>query len=238
MKRGKILVIRGGAIGDFVLTLPVFAALRTQFPQAIIEVLGYSHIAELARLGGWVNDVRSIESRAMAAFFAEGGDLDPKLSEYLSEFAIIISYLYDPDGIFRTNVSLVSSAQFIEGPHRPDEKQEIHATDVFLKPLERLAIFDADPVPRLPMPDKSVRVAKTPHLVFHPGSGSDRKNWPEEHWVWLIHRVIGETSARLTIVGGEAEGSRMQRLSGGLPTDRVMVLFQKPLPEVAVWLAG
>jgi len=31
---GKILVVRGGAIGDFILTLPVFAALREQFPNA------------------------------------------------------------------------------------------------------------------------------------------------------------------------------------------------------------
>ena len=30
----RILVIRGGAIGDFVLTLPVLAALRERFPKA------------------------------------------------------------------------------------------------------------------------------------------------------------------------------------------------------------
>ena len=32
---GKILVIRGGAIGDFILTLPVLAALRRHFPRSI-----------------------------------------------------------------------------------------------------------------------------------------------------------------------------------------------------------
>src|SRR5437016_1763414 len=32
--RGKVLVIRGGAIGDFILTLPAIAALRAQFPEA------------------------------------------------------------------------------------------------------------------------------------------------------------------------------------------------------------
>ena len=44
----KILVIRGGAIGDFILTLPVLSALQAQFPQAELEVLGYPHIASLA----------------------------------------------------------------------------------------------------------------------------------------------------------------------------------------------
>ena len=39
VKAQRILVIRGGAIGDFILTLPVLAALRDRFPQAEIEVL-------------------------------------------------------------------------------------------------------------------------------------------------------------------------------------------------------
>ena len=51
---GKILVIRGGAIGDFILTLPAIAALRNQFPQAHLEILGYPHIAQLALAGGLV----------------------------------------------------------------------------------------------------------------------------------------------------------------------------------------
>ena len=38
MSGNRILVVRGGAIGDFVLTLPVLAALRRQFPQAHLEV--------------------------------------------------------------------------------------------------------------------------------------------------------------------------------------------------------
>jgi len=63
---GKILVVRGGAIGDFILTLPVFAALREHFPNAHLEVLGYAHIASLAKAGGLVDAVRSIEAGPLA----------------------------------------------------------------------------------------------------------------------------------------------------------------------------
>jgi heptosyltransferase-2 len=59
--RGKILVIRGGAIGDFILTLPVFSALRQQFPQTRLDVLAYPHIAQLALVGGLVDEVRAID---------------------------------------------------------------------------------------------------------------------------------------------------------------------------------
>src|SRR5436309_13632505 len=118
---GKILVIRGGAIGDFILTLPVLTALRRQFPQAHIEVLGYGHIAQLALVGGLADEVRSIEPRPLAGFFARGGELAPGLQEYFAAFAIVLSYLYDPDQVFQANVARCSRAQFIAGPHRPEE---------------------------------------------------------------------------------------------------------------------
>ena len=120
--RGKILVIRGVAIGDFILTLPVFRALRRQFPQTHLEVLGYPHIAQLALAGGVVDQVRSIDSRPLAGFFAREGSLDQSLANYFAGFAVIVSYLYDPDGIFQENVARCTKAQFIAGPHRPDEK--------------------------------------------------------------------------------------------------------------------
>ena len=136
--RGKILVIRGGAIGDFILTLPVFAALRRQFPGTHLEVLGYPHIARLAAAGRLVDAVCSIEARALAGFFARGSQLDERLADYFAGFALIISFLFDPDGIFQENVTRCSKAPFIEGPHRPDEKLNLHATEAMLKPLERL----------------------------------------------------------------------------------------------------
>jgi heptosyltransferase-3 len=94
-RKGKILVIRGGAIGDFILTLPAIAALRKEFSNAHLEVLGYPHIAHLAFAGGLVDRVQPIEARALAGFFARNGELSEDLRDYFSEFNIIVSYLYD-----------------------------------------------------------------------------------------------------------------------------------------------
>jgi heptosyltransferase-2 len=229
--QNKILVIRGGAIGDFILTLPVLAALRQQFPKTRVEVLGYRHIAQLAVAGGLADDARSIEARPLAGFFARQGALAEDLREYFASFAIIISYLYDPDEIFQSNVTRCSKAQFICGPHRPNDQQGVHATEVFLKPLERLAIFEADPIPhltlapRLPVPD--------PHLALHPGSGSERKNWPEAHWAELLQLLLRATPLRLLLVGGEAEGDRLQRLAAPLPTERITIAQSLPLVALA-----
>jgi heptosyltransferase-3 len=57
----RILVIRGGAIGDFILTLPVLKALRDAYPRTHLEILGYKHIAVLAENRFYAQAVRSIE---------------------------------------------------------------------------------------------------------------------------------------------------------------------------------
>jgi len=229
--RGKILVIRGGAIGDFILTLPAISALRHQFPKSFLEVLGYPHIVDLAVAGGIVDRAQSIEARALAGFFARHGELAPDLKDYFSEFDVIISYLYDPDQIFRTNVGRCSQAQFIQGPHRPDERENLHASQVYLKPLERLAIFDVDPVPRLEF--KTAGKVATQVLAMHPGSGSEQKNWPEHLWAGLLQKLVNETDLDLLLVGGEAEGERLQRLAATLPPARTRVAMNLPLPELA-----
>lgn len=240
--RGKILVIRGGAIGDFILTLPAIAALRRQFPEAHLEVLGYPHIAQLAMAGGLVDRVQSIEAGALAGFFARNGTLNRDLADYFSEFDIVVSYLYDPDAIFQVNVSRCSPAQFIIAPHRADDKSKMPASKVYLKPLERLAIFDADHVPRLKvasvLPARFSEAAEgaKQRVALHPGSGSERKNWPEPRWVELINTLLQQTAWDLLLIGGEAECERVQRLAAALPPTRVVVVQSRPLPEVAAWL--
>jgi heptosyltransferase III len=240
--QGRILVIRGGAIGDFILTLPAIAALREHFPRAHLEVLGYRHIAQLALAGRLVDRVQSIEAGALAGFFARGGNLAEELMDYFSEFDLILSYLYDPDQIFETNVGLCTGAQFIVGPHRADDAARIHAAKRYLQPLERLAIFDADPIPRLNVSRRPLPVEQSPSMrnliALHPGSGSERKNWPEPNWAALLQHLMGSTDFDVLLMGGEAEGERLHRLAGLLVPGRGQVAQSLPLAELAHLLLG
>jgi heptosyltransferase III len=235
VSEGNILVIRGGAIGDFILTLPVLAALRENLPQARVEILAYPRVAPLAVAAGLAAASRSIDARPLAGFFAARGPLDEELQAYFASFAVIISYLYDPDGIFQANIGRCSRAQFIAAPHRPDERASMHATDVFLKPLERLAIFDSDPLPRLLLPSS---LSPLPSLALHPGSGSESKNWFESNWSQLLRALVQETTVPLLLIGGEAEGERLQRLTRDLPSVRFALAENLPLVELAQRLAG
>lgn len=249
-RQGRILVIRGGAIGDFILTLPVFAALRRAFPSAHITVLGYPWIAGLALAGRLVDEVQALEGRDYALFFSPkvGADLPAEPAAFFAGFDLIVSYLFDPDRTFETNVHRVSQAQFFAGSHRPGTGLGRHATEVFLEPLQALAIFDADPVPRLRLPRSSAGVklrgngqhppAGTGWLGAHPGSGSERKNWPEERWARLLAELSRHTPESLLLVGGEAEQDRLSRLAPHWPADRLRIARNEPLVQLATRLAG
>lgn len=238
-ERPRILVIRGGAIGDFILTLPVLAALRARFPQIRLAVLGYPHIAQLALAGGLADEVRPIEARELAAFFNARAEPPADLAAFFADCAVILSYLYDPDRIFEENVRRCTRATFIAGPHRPDEVRARHATEVFLEPLSRLAIFDADPVPRLRLQGPTVGPAPGRHLLaVHPGSGSERKNWPEARWAELLERLAARPGLELLLVGGEAEAERLPRLARCWPAERLHLALSLPLAELAGRLAG
>ncbi len=234
VKAQRILVVRGGAIGDFILTLPVFSALREHFPQANIDVLGYPHVATLALSGGLANTVHAIESPGLAMFFTKSGSFDLEWRNFFNQFAIVISYLFDPDRYFETSVMSCGPRQFIAAQHRPDETKAIHASDVFLKPLERLTIFDSDPVARLQLSGMGKRESR---LALHPGSGSESKNWPENNWRELITHLLANSPLNLLLVGGEAEGKRLQRLANGLPVERIEIAQHIPLHELAPRLA-
>jgi heptosyltransferase III len=231
---GRILVIRGGAIGDFIVTLPVLRALRNAFPGVHLEVLGYPHIAELALAGGLVDAVKPIDSRPLASFFARGGSLPDALADYFAGFHLVLSFLYDPDQIFRLNVARVTEAQFIQGPHRPDEQTDTTASAQFLVPLQKLGIFDSDPVPQLTLS----AAPPSGRLALHPGSGSVTKNWPASRWEELLERLLADADMTVQIVGGEAEGGLLERLAANRPQERLVTSRNLPLTELARVLAG
>ena len=110
-----ILVIRGGAIGDFVLTLPVLTALRRKFPQSKIVILGYPRIANLAVLGKVADEIHSIEDPGLATFFTKSTTLPPKWANFFASFGLIISYTFDPEKIFETNIKRCSTYEGCQG---------------------------------------------------------------------------------------------------------------------------
>src|SRR5215207_6690973 len=138
----RILVIRGGAIGDFILTLPAIKLLRENFPSAHLEILGYQHIVALADGRYYADGTRSIEYGAMAGFFVPNGTLVPDIVEYFSGFQQIVSYLFDPDQIFEKNLRRAGARNIISAYAKLDDSE--HVSRQLARPLQQLALYLED----------------------------------------------------------------------------------------------
>ncbi|MEO6788799.1 MAG: glycosyltransferase family 9 protein [Chthoniobacteraceae bacterium] len=252
MSKPRILVIRGGAIGDFVLTLPAIRMLRQTLLHCHLEILGYRHIAELALHGGpeegttYADAVRSIEYGPLAAFFARGGQLTPELCEYFAGFQQVVSWLFDPDGIFAANLERAGVRNYL-GVYEKIADQP-HASLQLARGLERMAIFLEDHTARL-FPNAASKDAAHAWLAergletdartlvaIHPGSGSPRKNWPVGNWQRLADRVTG-TGSRLLLIGGEADTAVLDSLAKALAIHQPLVARHLPLATLAALLA-
>jgi heptosyltransferase III len=186
-QRPRVLVIRGGAIGDFILTLPAIRLLRESIAGCHLEALGYPGIVELAKHAGLADATRSLEHRTMASLFAPGASIDPALVEYLCSFNLVVSYLFDPDGILRANLERIGVKTLIECPHRVVDGQG-HASEQLARPLQKLAMFLEEPGWRAPL-FISTPLASARRITIHLGSGSETKNWPAEHWQRLADEL-------------------------------------------------
>ena len=135
----RILVIRGGAIGDFMLTLPALKALRDAWPRAHIEILAYKHIAVLAENRFYAQAVCSIEYGSLSSFFARNSELPAELANYFASFDLIVSYLYDPDRIFENNLRRCGVENLLCGPSKIVENAS-HAARQLARPIEEMGI--------------------------------------------------------------------------------------------------
>lgn len=236
---GRILVIRGGAIGDFILTLPAIGLLRENFPQAHIEILGYRHILALAEQRFYAQAMRSIEYAALAGFFVPNSELAPELVDYFGSFQQVISYLYDPDGFFEQNIRRCGVRHFLSGSPKLDGSA--HAAEQLARPLQSLALYLEDrsaifhPAPSdLAFAQEFLRGCLAPVVALHPGSGSPLKNWPAANWL-ALGNSLQASGFQIVLVGGEADSQILEFL--GRNWEFTPLLARDfPLPHLAALL--
>src|SRR5437899_6782576 len=249
----RILVIRGGAIGDFILTLPALKALREAYPDARIEILGYKHIAVVAENRFYAQAVRSIEYGPLASFFAKNSELPAELADYFASFDLIISYLYDPDRIFESNLRRCGVENLLCGPAKIIEKSG-HAARQLARPIEQLGITVADLAEEifLSVDDRQfaqefLRSLSQSIVAIHPGSGSKEKNWPLENWIELVSGTGGFPDAEgkhgrlgkfhsLVVISGEADKTQTEQLEREWKGRDVRFAKNLPLPHLATVL--
>jgi heptosyltransferase III len=221
----RILVLRGGALGDFLVTLPALAALRRRWPAARIELVGNATAAALAERRGLIDAAHSQHEGRWSALFRDG-PLPAALAGWLGGFDLVVNYWPDTDGELRRRFPIRPRQTFLHAGAVPAIAP---AAAHFCAPLHELGIAPARLFHRLsPLPAAVSKPAgrktspgsvgnpnfeiRNETVAIHPGSGSSRKNWPLESWIELCATL--RPAAELLIITGEADKEAVTALAG------------------------
>ena len=215
----RILILRGGGLGDFVLTLPVLQALQLRWPGVTLELIANPEMAALAQTSCLVDKCHSINDISVARLFRPPSLPSGKSSTPLDSYDVIISFLRDWSGYLEANLlPLCRRLLFVD----PARDTGVHATRQFLRSLQVLGIGDSNHTARLvPQPDfqatarhllPSLFTSSGLPVAVHPGSGGEQKNWQVEGFAELLLWIESELGRKTLVVTGEADRRTRDKL--------------------------
>ncbi len=204
----KILVLRGGALGDFIVTLPALASLRRAWPTARIELAGNATAAIAARHSGLLDAVHSQHEARWSALFG-AAPLPADFAAWLASFDLVVNFWPDGDGALARHFPPRAEQRFLSAPARPAVAPAAAHFCAALTPLGlETRDFHFPLVPR-----NRADPGSAPLVALHPGSGSPGKNWPLERWAVLCDWLRHDQHAELLVITGEAESPDTRALA-------------------------
>jgi heptosyltransferase-3 len=246
----RILVVRADRIGDVVLSTPVFAALRRDYPGARVTALVQAPVAPLLRGLSTIDELMIYEPlgahRGLRGFFRLLSELrarrfriaivlQVRFALALAAFLAGIRYRVGPYSRF------YSWALFNRGVRQRRSRVEMHEADYNLQLLRRIGVRTRTRTlpTAVSVSDEARRwaseflgaqdVSGGARIAVNPGMGGSALNWPEGHWLELLRALVREGRPVL-VTGGPVERELLGRLREGLGADAARALWYSAAP--------
>jgi ADP-heptose:LPS heptosyltransferase len=238
-------VLRPGAIGDTLVTLPALLALRRQFPGATIGVAGNAAALPLAQSSGLIDTWVGFDDPRITRLFMAG---DPPADDHFRGLDLAVAWGRDPDGTLRSGLARRDARRVLVAPSRPEPDRPVHVARHLLRTLAPLGIAPDDPaawLPEIRIPAEAVAHAEAelataglvrrPFVAIHPGSGSPLKNWPAEQFARVRDELLRVHGLATVVLAGPADAAALATLHDA-PSAGGAVLVDRPLPTLAAVL--
>jgi heptosyltransferase III len=225
----NILVIRPGAIGDALLAFPTLHALRAKYGAKRIAFVSNASVLPLAQTWKLADEVSDFEQTQWSELFSTTGIRDAGLRELLAATNMAICWLGDPDHLVENNLRQAGVKNIIVAPGRAPQNSFTHVAEYLASTVKIPAKQVRSWHPALPTAPKAGRT-----IAIHPGSGSERKNWPIASFVEIIKSLWQENYSVL-VLAGPAEEQKLAYLQRHLtpPQGLYRTLVNAPLLEIA-----
>jgi ADP-heptose:LPS heptosyltransferase len=234
-----LLIIRPGAIGDTLVTLPLLQALRMLMPDLHITFVGNAAVLPFLRATGMVDEIASFEDRQWGQLFLPVDQQDhTKLYALLGQFNVAMCWLRDSDGVVRQNLAAAGVERIAVAPGRPVSDEYPHIVAYLTRCMATL--FPALPEEIVWQPPESYawqpNAGRT--LVIHPGSGGKQKCWPIEYYATLTI-LLHQRGIPIVVLSGPAESDllpALRSLLADVPAERLQFLASASLLDLALLL--
>ncbi len=222
----KILIIRPAALGDTLMLLPSLRALT-----------GAAETTLVGRRPGidfvmpYVNRSMDYEGQGWHLLFMESRGSLSGFGPALPSVDLAIMFHADPDGnIAKRLEALLPGATIRLFPGFPLPHEETHVSLYLARCLEASGCpLKAEPAfqkaSEAPLLARMGSEGKKGTAVFHPGSGSGKKNYSSRFWLDFIHRFCAATSLPFTLLLGPAEEQMTSVYGRSLRQEKGEILF-------------
>jgi len=221
----RVLIIRQGAIGDVIVTLPAIALLRDAYPDAYIEIIGNEQTLKLAVDAGYADKARAGERVLTAEIYKQNARLSDETVRYFSGFDIVLAYMKDKGDVIEYHINKCGAGRVIKMPPFP-EGEGMHAADYSATILNPLGIAPISPlIPRVHTTPEERAFAteylerqrnRDPLVALHPRTWGG-KAWPMEGFIEIARWVRdGLKGTPLWIIGPVEEENKFS-LTGAVP---------------------
>ncbi|MGQ0542178.1 MAG: lipopolysaccharide heptosyltransferase I [Blastocatellia bacterium] len=226
-----MLIVKLGAIGDIIHTLPAVAAIRGHLPDARISWVAETRSAEILRGNGLIDELIEVDTRALR----EGSVIDDILPAIRSQLTGLRSKKFDVavdfQGLLKSAlIAKLSGARLRGGFSRKSMREpagrifltnvakvqpQTHVIEKNLLLASAAFGFPAKPE-RLEFPitagaehaaeaEKIIAESGQNFAILNPGGGWVTKLWPAENYGQLADKIYEETGIVSVVATGPAE---------------------------------
>src|SRR6266496_3104122 len=180
-----ILIIRPGAIGDTLLTFPIIQAIRNQYSNPHITLVGNPAVLPLALASDLVDKTSDYGQLQWSGLFSTNNTFSPAMLSQLQHTDLVICWLRDPESVVERNLRLAGAKKVIIAAGRPPEGEAIHIVQYLAQTIE-LQHVEMPYTLSLKPAEQTTAETDNRRIVIHPGSGSVQKCWPVPYFAALF----------------------------------------------------
>jgi hypothetical protein len=186
----SVLFLHGGALGDFVLTLHVVAAVRQRFPGARVDGIARCPLARWAAERGLLDHAWDPDSVGSDGLYAEPIRPDGTIAKLVRGYDLVISFLGGPHALVATKLRGVCPGRVIAvDPYITAQTQTAgrHILDQWRQDIAAAGLPLDDRACALFPREGGDNVA--PDVIVHPGSGGRDKCAPFPVFETVVRRL-------------------------------------------------